>query len=87
VGLWEPRPFPGMEADVADENEAARTRNCRCCGRRFIPSRPWAVFCSPACRYTHYNRNTRILDRTKLAFLMLAPIGLLIAKAVQGVLL
>jgi len=33
---------------------------CDHCGAKFTPKRPWQRFCSPACRFAHWNeRNPR----------------------------
>lgn len=36
--------------DMLDDNIAAAQVPCRDCSTPFIPTRPWNVFCSPACQ-------------------------------------
>lgn len=32
---------------------------CKKCHKEFKPTRPWSLFCSPGCRFQHYNETTR----------------------------
>jgi hypothetical protein len=62
-------------------------RGCRLCGAVFQPTRPWMAFCSHSCRYTHYNRHSRVFRGTGTAVILLLPTGILWASQALGVIL
>jgi hypothetical protein len=47
--------------------EKAKPKNCKNCGKEFIPCRAWQVFCDTPCRVENWRKNHPTITPQELA--------------------